>query len=186
MLKSLAAITTLAMAACLSGCDGSSPGADNSLSAPTPLSAIRSLTCHLSTSVSAEIGPRIGKYQPIREGMVITFTDFDWPNHRARMIGNQGTAEVEARLGGPPTQMVFLERTLTGNTMMTSVFLTPIKYDANPQNEIVRGKQASVVHSRHTAGLSGWHLRDVFFGASDTPESPAVVSQMMGVCDIGV
>lgn len=170
------------MVAFLVGCDGSSPGADNSKSAPIPVSAISSLTCHLGTSVSSEIGTRIGKYKPNRESMVITFTDFDWPNHRARMIGNQGTAAVEARLEGPPIQMVFLERTLTGNTMMTSVFLTPTEDAANPENAIVRGTQASVVHSRHTAGLGSRRLWDAFVG--NPGEAVAVVSQMAGVCDI--
>lgn len=57
MLKSLAAITALAVAACLIGCDASSPGTNNSTSAHIPVSAIDALTCHLKTSVFAEIGP---------------------------------------------------------------------------------------------------------------------------------
>lgn len=184
MLKSLAAITALAVAACLCGCDGSSPGADNSISLPTPVSAIRSLTCHFRTGASAEIGSRIGGYRAYREGMQITFTDFDWPNHRARMIGNQGTGAVEARLEGPPTQMVFLERTFSGNTMMTSVFLTATHDDTNALDAIVRGRQASVVHSRHTMGLGRLHLWDAIRG--NAGETPAVVSQMAGVCDIEI
>jgi hypothetical protein len=174
MLKCLAAITTLAMAACLCGCDGSSRGTDNGGSAPVQVSAISALTCHLKTSVFAEIGPRVGMYERGSEGMEITFTDFDWRKQRALMIGNRGTAEVEARLEGPPIQIIFLERTLTGNTMMTSVFLTPATEAASTdlQGTVVKGRQASVVHSRHI-------MDPVSLG-----EANGLVSQMTGVCDI--
>jgi hypothetical protein len=98
------------LATLLAGCGGSSPGADNSISAPIPVSGIVALTCHLKAGVHAEIGPRIEKYERNGNGLELTFTEFDWANHRARMIGNHGAAVVEARLEGPPVQMVFVER----------------------------------------------------------------------------
>jgi hypothetical protein len=163
----------IALAALLAGCGGSSPGADNSISAPIRVSGIVALTCHLKAGVSAEIGPRIGKHERDSDGMEMTFTEFDWSNHRARVIGNKGAAVVEARLEGPPIQMVFLERTPTGNTMMTSVFLTPTSGEVSDDLEgtQVKGKQASVVHSRHTLMIS-------------SGEASGIASQMVGVCDI--
>ena len=166
----------LALAALLTGCGRSSPGVDNSINAPVPVSGIVALTCHLKAGVHAEIGPRTGKYKQDSEGMELTFTEFDWANHRARMIGNHGAAVVEARLEGPPVQMVFLERAPSGNTMMTSVFLTPATEDIPAptalEGAVVKGKQASVVHSRHVMDLA----------ASGDPG--AIVSQYVGVCDI--
>lgn len=173
--------TAIAVAAILAGCSGSSPGADNSISgadnsisASIPVSGIVALTCHLEAGVHAAIGPRIGKHERDSKGMEVTFTEFDWANHRARMIGNSGAAAVEARLEGPPIQMVFLERTPMGNTMMTSVFLTPAtdKVSADLKGTVVKGKQASVVHSRHTMDLAS------------SGEASGLVSQMAGVCDI--
>ncbi len=174
---------TIALAALLAGCSGSSPsaddsgsspGADNSINAPIPVSGIVALTCHLKAGVHAEIGPRIGKHKRDSEGMEVTFTEFDWANRRARMMGNNGAAAVEARLEGPPIQMVFLERTPMGNTMMTSVFLTPAadEVSADLESTVVKGKQASVVHSRHTMDLAS------------SGEASGLVSQMAGVCDI--
>jgi hypothetical protein len=165
---------TIALAALLAGCGGSSPGADNSINAPIRVSGIVALTCHLKAGVHAEIGPRIGKHERDSKGMEVTFTEFDWANHRARMIGNQGAAEVEGRLEGPPIQMVFLERTPMGNTMMTSVFLSPAtdEVSAGLEGTVVKGKQASVVHSRHTMDLAS------------SGEASGLVSQMAGVCDI--
>ena len=164
----------IALVTLLAGCGGSSPGADNSISAPIRLSDIVALTCHLNAGVSAEIGPSIGKHEQGSKGMEMTFTEFDWANHRARVIGNQGAAAVEARLEGPPIQMVFLERTQTGNTMMTSVFLTLATGEASDDLEgtQVKGKQASVVHSRHTMDMLS------------PGEAAGIVSQMVGVCDI--
>ena len=59
--------------------------------------------------------------------MEVTFTDFDWANHRARVIGNQGAATVEARLEGPPIQMVFLERNLVRQSLGITGIMTMVK-----------------------------------------------------------
>jgi hypothetical protein len=61
-----------------------------------------------------------------------------------------------------------------GNTMMTSVFLTPATdaVSADLEATVVKGKQASVVHSRHVMDMAG------------SGEAGAIVSQYAGVCDM--
>jgi hypothetical protein len=53
----------------------------------------------------------------------LTITNLDENQHRAQIVGNNGNAEVQFHT--LPGQMLFLERTPTGNPTLLSVFAPP-------------------------------------------------------------
>lgn len=173
--RSMLAIVAGAVA--LAGCGGlwAPIGVEKPSSVNIPIDAVRGLDCDFRHKHAATL---TGWYKPETHSdkMPLRFSELDRRAGTARLVGNNGggTVSYEVSAFAANVQGIFIERTMSGNINVTTVFFPtePITEYVEGQTPVVRGPSAVAVQSRHT----------MVGGVGALPV--AVVSQYVGVCGI--
>ncbi len=148
-------MTLLLLGVALAGCSRATPPLPAAADAPIQPSQLRAITCHFTQTSSTQVTPAI-KREKAGEPMDWTFSSLDPAANKATAIGNLGAVDVAYWLdGGMVPQAVFLETSVGGNRMMTTVYI----------NKSLRGMSA--IHSRHFSIGTGEAVASQYAGACD-------------------
>ena len=157
MNRFLCLCSALALAGCGSGDGALDPGylAGQPKEPVVSLANVTALTCSFRPVSVGGLNPRFQKIVA-DDALDWTFAALNVRAHSAQVIGNQGSSIADFWVDDfNPGQFVFLETTLAGNRMLTSIFAN------NSRQEM------PAVHSRHTGDGAGG----------------AIISQYAGTCD---